>query len=56
MVVWEPGSSPGITIQRPADPDHAFDRVYADLPPRLRDQRAWLDSFLADHEVRELDH
>ena len=38
------------------DPDDVFDRVYGDLPPRLRDQQGWLDSFLDDHEVHELDH
>ena len=39
-----------------ADPHDVFDRVYADLPDRLRDQRAWLDSFLEDHDVQEVDH
>ncbi|WP_327053241.1 thiamine pyrophosphate-dependent enzyme [Halomicrococcus gelatinilyticus] len=38
------------------DPDDVFDRVYADLPPRLRDQQGWLDSFVDDHDVYELDH
>jgi len=40
----------------PGDPHDVFDRVYADLPPRVRDQKAWLDSFLTDHELQELDH
>jgi pyruvate dehydrogenase E1 component alpha subunit len=40
----------------PGDPHDVFDRVYADLPPNLREQREWLDSFLADHDVQELDH
>ncbi|WP_158055861.1 thiamine pyrophosphate-dependent enzyme [Halorussus halophilus] len=39
-----------------ADPHDVFDRVYADLPPRLRDQRDWLDSFLKGHDVQEVDH
>ncbi|ODR82198.1 pyruvate dehydrogenase (acetyl-transferring) E1 component subunit alpha [Haladaptatus sp. W1] len=38
------------------DPHDVFDRVYADVPPRLRDQREWLDSFLEDHDVYELEH
>ncbi|WP_458209592.1 thiamine pyrophosphate-dependent enzyme [Haladaptatus sp. NG-SE-30] len=38
------------------DPHDVFDRVYADVPPRLRDQRAWLDSFLETNDVYELDH
>ena len=40
----------------PGDPHDVFDRVYEDLPPNLRDQKAWLDSFLAGHDVQELDH
>lgn len=39
-----------------ADPHDVFDRVYADVPPRLREQRDWLDSFLEDHDVQEVDH
>ena len=38
------------------DPHDVFDRVYADVPPRLREQRDWLDSFLEDHDVQEIDH
>jgi pyruvate dehydrogenase E1 component alpha subunit len=38
------------------DPHDVFDRVYENLPPNLREQKAWLDSFLADHDVQELDH
>ncbi|WP_115865227.1 thiamine pyrophosphate-dependent enzyme [Halorussus litoreus] len=40
----------------PGDPHDVFDRVYEDLPPRLRDQKAWLDSFRAERDVQELDH
>jgi pyruvate dehydrogenase E1 component alpha subunit len=40
----------------PGDPHDVFDRVYADLPPNLREQKAWLDSFLAENDVQELDH
>jgi pyruvate dehydrogenase E1 component alpha subunit len=40
----------------PGDPHDVFDRVYADLPPNLREQKAWLDSFLAEYDVQELDH
>ncbi len=40
----------------PGDPHDVFDRVYADLPPNLQDQKAWLDSFLAENDVQELDH
>ncbi|MFC7046908.1 thiamine pyrophosphate-dependent enzyme [Halobacteriaceae archaeon GCM10025711] len=39
-----------------ADPHDVFDSVYAERPPGLDDQRAWLDAFLADHDVQELDH
>ncbi|USZ67626.1 thiamine pyrophosphate-dependent dehydrogenase E1 component subunit alpha [Halorussus salilacus] len=39
-----------------ADPHDVFDRVYADLPPNLQKQKAWLDSFIADRDVQELDH
>ncbi|RBI63336.1 pyruvate dehydrogenase (acetyl-transferring) E1 component subunit alpha [halophilic archaeon] len=38
------------------DPHDVFDRVYEEVPPRLRDQRGWLDSFLEDNDVYELDH
>ncbi|WP_227374620.1 thiamine pyrophosphate-dependent dehydrogenase E1 component subunit alpha [Haladaptatus halobius] len=38
------------------DPHDVFDRVYADAPPRLRNQQAWLDSFLETNDVYELDH
>ncbi|WP_458185043.1 thiamine pyrophosphate-dependent enzyme [Haladaptatus sp. NG-WS-4] len=38
------------------DPHDVFDRVYADVPPRLRDQQAWLDSFLETNDVYELEH
>ena len=38
------------------DPHDMFDRVYAEIPPRLREQRGWLDSFLEDHDVYELEH
>ncbi|MFC4447730.1 thiamine pyrophosphate-dependent enzyme [Halorussus aquaticus] len=40
----------------PGDPHDVFDRVYENLPPNLREQKAWLDSFLADHDVQEIDH
>ncbi|UPV74938.1 thiamine pyrophosphate-dependent enzyme [Halorussus limi] len=40
----------------PGDPHDVFDRVYENLPPNLREQKAWLDSFLADHDVKEIDH
>ena len=40
----------------PGDPHDVFDRVYENLPPNLREQKAFLDSFLADHDVQELDH
>ncbi|NEU55877.1 thiamine pyrophosphate-dependent enzyme [Halorussus sp. MSC15.2] len=40
----------------PGDPHDVFDRVYEDLPPKLSEQKAWLDSFLADHDVQEIDH
>ncbi|SIR33023.1 pyruvate dehydrogenase E1 component alpha subunit [Haladaptatus litoreus] len=38
------------------DPHDVFDRVYADVPPRLRKQKGWLDSFLETNDVYELDH
>ncbi|MFC4552075.1 MULTISPECIES: thiamine pyrophosphate-dependent enzyme [Halorussus] len=38
-----------------ADPHDVFDHVYAEPTGRLRDQRAWLDSFLEDHDVQEVD-
>jgi pyruvate dehydrogenase E1 component alpha subunit len=40
----------------PGDPHDVFDRVYEDLPANLRDQKAWLDSFLAENDLQELDH
>ena len=39
-----------------ADPHDVFDRVYGEMPQKVRDQRAWLDSFIADHDVQEVDH
>jgi pyruvate dehydrogenase E1 component alpha subunit len=33
-----------------------FEHVYADVPPRLADQREWLRSFTDEHEFSEPDH
>jgi pyruvate dehydrogenase E1 component alpha subunit len=40
----------------PVDPDDVFEHVYADVPPRLADQREWLRSFTDEHDVSEPDH
>jgi pyruvate dehydrogenase E1 component alpha subunit len=45
-----------VETEPPADPDEVFDYVYEHLPPELADQKEWLHSFLADHDVQELDH
>ncbi|WP_336036269.1 pyruvate dehydrogenase (acetyl-transferring) E1 component subunit alpha [Halobacterium yunchengense] len=37
------------------DPADVFEHVYADLPPRLREQRAWLEDYLADHDPQEME-
>ncbi|WP_306056239.1 pyruvate dehydrogenase (acetyl-transferring) E1 component subunit alpha [Natronococcus wangiae] len=38
------------------DPEDVFDPVYDDVPPRLAEQRAWLEEFASRNEVRELEH
>ncbi len=38
------------------DPDKVFESVYASPTPALDDQKEWLQSFLADHDVYDLDH
>ena len=40
----------------PADPDEVFEYAYAQMPPHLREQSGWLDSFLEENDVQELDH
>ncbi|MDY6818360.1 MAG: pyruvate dehydrogenase (acetyl-transferring) E1 component subunit alpha [Halobacteriales archaeon] len=40
----------------PAEQDEIFDYVYETLTPGLREQREWLRSFTADHDIQELDH
>jgi pyruvate dehydrogenase E1 component alpha subunit len=37
-------------VKRNSDPRDLFEHVYETLPPRLRDQRAWVDSFVDEHE------
>jgi len=37
-------------------PDAVFDTLYADLPPGLASQKAWLQSFLETHDVQEIEH
>ncbi|PSQ16579.1 pyruvate dehydrogenase (acetyl-transferring) E1 component subunit alpha [Halobacteriales archaeon QS_8_69_26] len=38
------------------EPGDVFGDVYAETPPRLADQRRWLEGFAADHDLMELDH
>ncbi|WP_312909123.1 pyruvate dehydrogenase (acetyl-transferring) E1 component subunit alpha [Natronosalvus caseinilyticus] len=38
------------------DPSDVFDPVYDEPTPRLEEQRAWLEGFLTDHDVQELEH
>ncbi|WP_254766975.1 pyruvate dehydrogenase (acetyl-transferring) E1 component subunit alpha [Salinilacihabitans rarus] len=38
------------------DPAEVFDPVYAEPSSRLREQRAWLESFAPEHDVYELEH
>ncbi|MFC4543937.1 pyruvate dehydrogenase (acetyl-transferring) E1 component subunit alpha [Halosolutus amylolyticus] len=38
------------------DPEDVFDPVYDEVPPRLADQRAWLEDFTAAEDVRELEY
>jgi len=40
----------------PVDVDDVFEHTYADLPPGLREQREWLRSFAAEHDVYDLEH
>ncbi|WP_256296441.1 pyruvate dehydrogenase (acetyl-transferring) E1 component subunit alpha [Haloarchaeobius salinus] len=42
--------------KEPAEPGEVFDSVYAELPPRLRKQRAEALSFAEEHDVQELEH
>ncbi|WP_435333705.1 thiamine pyrophosphate-dependent dehydrogenase E1 component subunit alpha [Haloarchaeobius sp. TZWWS8] len=42
--------------KEPADPVEVFDSVYAEMPKKLRDQHGWLEGFLEDHDVQELEH
>jgi len=37
------------------DPEDVFDHLYEDLPPRLRDQKAWLMEYLEDHDPQEME-
>jgi pyruvate dehydrogenase E1 component alpha subunit len=45
-----------VEAEAPADPDEVFDPVYAEVPMGLQEQKEWLRSFLAEHDVQELDH
>ncbi|MFP9191872.1 pyruvate dehydrogenase (acetyl-transferring) E1 component subunit alpha [Natronosalvus vescus] len=38
------------------DPADVFDPVYSDATPRLLEQREWLDGFLEERDVQELEH
>ncbi|NGM68279.1 thiamine pyrophosphate-dependent dehydrogenase E1 component subunit alpha [Natronolimnobius sp. AArcel1] len=38
------------------DPDDVFESVYEDMPPRLAEQRAWLEAFASGTEVRDLEY
>jgi pyruvate dehydrogenase E1 component alpha subunit len=40
----------------PLGPDDVFEHVYGEVTPRQADQREWLRSFTADHDVHDLDH
>jgi pyruvate dehydrogenase E1 component alpha subunit len=40
----------------PIDPDDVFEDVYAELTPRLAEQREWLRSFSEKHDIYELEH
>jgi len=40
----------------PEDVADVFDHVYDELPAGLAEQRAFMESFAAEHDVRELDH
>ena len=37
------------------DPEDLFEHVYEDLPPRLQDQQAWLESTLEEHDPQEME-
>jgi len=37
-------------VEENSDPLDLFEHAYATLPPPLREQRAWLDSFVDEHE------
>ncbi len=38
------------------DPSDVFDPVYSEPTPRLREQQVWLEGFLEDHDVQDLEH
>ena len=38
------------------EPGEVFEPVYDDVPPRLADQRAWLEEFASREEIQELEH
>ncbi len=37
-------------------PEGVFDHVYAELPPRLREQRDWLAAFADEHDLQTLEY
>ena len=39
-----------------SDPEDVFEPVYTEGTPRLAEQQGWLEGFLDDHDVQELEH
>ena len=38
------------------DLEDVFEPVYEDMPPRLEKQRAWLEAFVSEEEIRDLEY